>query len=83
MLLLWNLSRIRISPCLRNWQGNAVVITVEVQARLEDSKHVEDASKVNRPLIKSFTFPRSVYSSATASSSTRVEPRLLSRSDPA
>lgn len=83
MLSLWRLSRIGIDLCLRDWQGNAVVIIVEVQARLEDGKHVKDASKVNRPLIESFAFPRSVHPSATALSSTRVESRLLSRSDPA
>lgn len=83
MLSLWRLTSIGIGLCLRDWQGNAVVVMVEVQARLEDGKHVKDASKVDRSFIEPFAFPRSAYPSAKSTSSSMVEPYLLSCSDPA
>lgn len=83
MLSLRRLTRIGIGLCLRDWQGSAVVIVVEVQARLEDGKHVKDASKVDRSFIESFAFPRSAYPSATSLGSTWAEPCLLSCSNPA
>ena len=75
MFLLRRLPRAGV--CLRDRQGNAVVVIVEVQARLKDGKHEKDATEVYWSLIESFAFPFPAYSSAMASSSTGAEACLL------
>lgn len=65
MLLLWRLSRNGVDLCFRDWQGDAVVIIVEVQARLNNGKHEKHSPEVYWSLVESFAFPCSAYPSAT------------------
>ena len=62
MPLLWGLLRIGAGFCLRDWQGNAVVVVPEMHARLKNGKHKKDTAEVYWSLIESFTFPCTVYS---------------------
>ena len=61
MSLLWRLLRIGVGLCLHDRQGNAVVVVVEMHARLKDGKHKKDTAEVYWSLIESFTFPCTAY----------------------
>ena len=83
MSLLWRLLRIGVGLCLYDRQGNAVVVVVEVHARLQNGKHEKETAEVYWSLIESFTFPRTAESLAVASSRTGAEACLPSCSYPA